>query len=512
MTEYQLFDTVFEPIIITNEHLEILYFNHSFVPYSHCSPRQIKQRQFLNNILESDDLNLSELLQQCKLKQTAIVGPESLIILKESNHPAYNGIVKITPLADGNYLFTINDMSVEKRLHEKYRQQLQELKESHQQIITADKLATLGELTAGISHEISNPLTIANGSCEIIEMCLESEDLNSDREQMEQSLNDIKEAHSRINSIIINMKSYLHQGGEQNEYFHLNEVVEKSITLVTPSFRDSAIQIEKENFDPSIVLYGNHVVFEQVLINLFKNALYAIRSAGTQHGKVTLSAAKTADGQIEIRVTDNGPGIDDEIAPSIFNTFFTTKDVGEGTGMGLSIAQKIINQHLGTIELDQSYKAGACFVIKLPALEVTQFTQDQMQVNNIASGSKKSKRVLIVDNEVQILNLFKTFFQDTRFHFYSAETTQAAFEQLKRVDIDLIITDLNMPGSSGQDLAAQLRQQGWKHPILYLSAKSQMPLYQADRDKLGIAGIIIKPFSRDEVIRTIEQCFEDSLC
>ncbi len=508
MEEFGLYDSLFEPIAVIDDKFEILYFNHSFVTFSHLSPRQIKQKKYLPEIIQVEALPLAEHLLLCQQKNTSIVGPEGAIELKAPTSTAallqYHGTIKIT--AHGSYyILSINDLSIEKRLHQKYRAQLNELKESHQQIINADKLATLGELTAGISHEISNPLTIANGSCEIIEMCLEESDLNREREQIIQSLNDVKESHSRINSIIINMKNYLHQGRDQEEYFHLRDVVDHSIALVTPSFKDQQIQIAKEHFDETILLYGNPIKFEQVLVNLLKNALFAISHSATQDGKVTISAHRAINGKIEIRVADNGPGITKEIAPQIFNTFFTTKDVGEGTGMGLSISQKIIAQHMGTIDLDINTKEGAAFIISLPALEITQFTQDQMKINNISPNRHDTPlRVLVIDDELKILSLFKNFFENTKHHLYTAETPTGALEQLKRVEMDIIISDYSMPEMSGTALAELIRKQGIHCPIFYLTDQENAKHYDLDRQNLKIAGIIYKPFTREQVMKALE--------
>ncbi len=458
MQDYTILDSVFEPVVIVDESLKIIYFNHSFVPFTHLSPRQIKQKQQLQTIFLPNNFSIEELLAQCKKKNNSIVGPEGALKLIDSDFVPYNVIVKVSPLADTLFMISFNDLSIEKRLHEKYKSQLHELKETHQQILNADKLATLGELTAGISHEISNPLTIANGSCEIIEMCLEEKDLNRERQQIEQSLSDIKDAHSRINSIIINMKSYLHQGKNCDEYFQLSEIVSRSMALIGPSFNDHQVTLTKIDFDDSIVLYGNPIAFEQVLVNVFKNALYAIIHGHIANGIVSISAKRLSEGKILISVADNGPGISAEVAPNIFNTFFTTKEIGEGTGMGLSISQKIISQHMGTIELDPSYHAGARFNILLPAIEVTQFTNDQMQVNNIAKHGNAGLRVLIIERDLPTLNRYKNMFQSGLHQIYTADTPSAVLEQLKRSDFQVVLVESTFPNLDGRQALDYLQE------------------------------------------------------
>ncbi len=499
---YGLYDNIFEPVVVVNDKLEINYFNHSFSVFTQASPRVIKQKKTIDNMIQLEKSSLADLIKEAKNKNAVTLGQEERLSLVGGDSEFF-AVVKVAP-HNNDYVICINDLSIERKLYNKYRHQLNELKETHSQIVHADKLSTLGELTAGISHEISNPLTIANGSAEIVEMCLESDDLNTERELITSSLNDIQDAHSRINSIIINMKSYLHQGEDQKEYVHLKEIVGESVKLVAPSYKDSKVELNSENLGADIVVYANKIKIEQVLVNLLKNALYSINSSGTKDGVVKIEARKTSgDNSIQLQVTDNGPGVPAEIRESIFNTFFTTKDVGEGTGMGLSISQKIIESHQGSIELEDS-NAGASFTITLPALELSSITEQEMLTNNIVTGDQRKKRVLVVDNEVKVLNLLQTFLKESDLQFYGAENIEAALLTLEKIEVDLIVTDIKMPDGDGSELIKQIRDMGMKTPALYLSAKSNTEKYNKDKDNLKISGMIIKPFNKDEVIKTIK--------
>ncbi|MCK5882834.1 MAG: response regulator [Bacteriovoracaceae bacterium] len=501
--KYAIFDNIFEPIVVVNKSLEIEYFNHNFSIFTQSSPRVIKQKKTVDNILCPESSDLTSLIGEAKEKKSTVLGLEEGLSIVGSD-ARFIAVLKVIP-SNEHFVICINDLSIENKLYDKYRTQLDELKETHSQIINADKLSTLGELTAGISHEISNPLTIANGSAEIIEMCLEGDELNDERDLITSSLEDIQEAHARINSIIINMKSYLHQGEEQKEYIHLQDIVDESIKLVAPSYKDSNVDLVASSLGNNIVIFGNKIKIEQVLINLLKNSLYAINAAGIADGEVKVEAIKTElNNNIELKVIDNGPGIPEDIKESIFNTFFTTKDVGEGTGMGLSISQKIIESHQGTIEVAQNEKQGTEFVVTLPALELSSITQEEMLCNNIVSSEKRKKRVLVVDNEVKVLNLLQTFLKESEIQFYGAENVEGALKTLHKIEVDLIIVDLKMPDGDGGELLRRVRNLGNNTPALYLSSKSNTDRYNEDKAELNIAGMIIKPFSKDEVIKTIK--------
>src|SRR5690606_27361382 len=154
------------------------------------------------------------------------------------------------------------------------------------------------------------------------------------------------------------------------------------------------------------------------------------------------------DNFVIIKVSDNGPGIPKEISEDIFSPFFTTKDVGEGTGLGLSICKKIVESHQGELSFTSEQGKGTTFIVKLPIIEVSSYTQSEylMQQKN-----RDGKRILVVDNEVQVLNILHTFIEEEGHVFIGSTNGNEALRFLDNINIDLIITDFTMPQMNGTE-------------------------------------------------------------
>ena len=310
-----------------------------------------------------------ELFEKTRDNEGDYVSEELELFSIERDSPCHV-VLKFTKIEDERILISFNDINIEKKLYEKYRLQLEELKKSHTQILQADKLATIGELSAGISHEISNPLTIATGSMEILEEVLNSESENKD-ELIKNCIADVVESHNRINSIILNMKSFLHNQAEEEEreYCDLEKIILDSIKFVTPYYNEHKVVLKSTFDEKDLVALVNKVKVEQVIVNLLSNALDALVDSKTPSPEVQVQVGKDRNSDnLEIRIKDNGPGVAEENKKEIFNAFFTTKDVGEGTGLGLAIATKIIEAHQGTLGIENS-DIGALFLFDCLSLK-----------------------------------------------------------------------------------------------------------------------------------------------
>jgi len=303
-------------------------------------------------------------------------------------------IAKLIP-EDDYIVISFLDFSIEKRLHEKYKDQMNELKETHGQIVKADKLTALGEIISGISHEISTPLMIVDNRLELLYEALYANSLEESQELAEK----IKSEFDRLVKIFGGMKSIVKN---QEDRF---EIVDLNILLV-----DVVNFFNELNYRPNIALkirsdglhwvMANKIKLQQVLINLIKNSFDAL--SGQKDPKVILEINSNEKEQIEsLKVIDNGKGIPEDIKSSIFDMFFTSKSVGEGTGLGLSISKKIIESFSGTIQLNKS-KSGSEFEIKIPAIEHGSFTL----TNKYLTGESdfEDDKVLFVSDDLELMN------------------------------------------------------------------------------------------------------------
>ena len=270
---------------------------------------------------------------------------------------------------------------------------LAQLKSAQAQLIQSEKMASLGELTAGIAHEIQNPLNFVNNFSELNKEMLE--ELKTERlkpntardTQLEDELiNDVIANEAKINhhgkradAIVKGMLQHSHSGKGQKEATDINALCDEYLRLSYHGLRakeNSFNATIKTDFDGS---FGKINIVSQdigrVLLNLYNNGFYAVNEKAkqniTDYQPTLFVSTKRNGNKIEIKVADNGNGIPDKIADKIFQPFFTTKPTGQGTGLGLSLSYDIIKAHGGSIEVKNLVGEGAEFIISLSSDNVT---------------------------------------------------------------------------------------------------------------------------------------------
>ena len=268
------------------------------------------------------------------------------------------------------------------RTAKKLEETLQHLKATQEQLVYTEKMSSLGTLSAGIAHEIQNPLNFVNNFSDLgMDLIDEIDQANSEPEKKEilkdlkNNLRKINEHGKRADGIVKSMLEHTHIGSREKRPTDLNFLANEFFTLAYQSFRAKepgfTCKIEK-HLDPNLPQANlNPQDVSRVLINLFNNALFALnRKRLTEQNEfmpeITLSSHAT-NNKIYFSVKDNGTGIPNEILGKIFQPFFTTKSSGEGTGLGLSLSNEIITQgHGGTLEVKTRVGEGSEFIITLP--------------------------------------------------------------------------------------------------------------------------------------------------
>jgi two-component system NtrC family sensor kinase len=221
------------------------------------------------------------------------------------------------------------------------------------QLITSEKMASVGMLAAGIAHEINTPLTGISSYCQFL---LENPDDADNREMVTKMHDQVL----RANKIIQTLLNFSRQKGQQPLPVNLNRVIEESLALVEHKLKRKNIIFKKEvNFQNNF--HGFAIRLQQLFINLFINSIDAINS----EGQISIQGEETSE-QIIIRFKDNGRGIREKLLEKIFDPFFTTKEIGKGTGLGLSIVYSIVKEHYGNIEVHSKVDHGTTFIITFP--------------------------------------------------------------------------------------------------------------------------------------------------
>lgn len=367
-----------------------------------------------------------------------------------------------------------------------------ERKQAEERIRAAAHLSSIGELAAGVAHEINNPLTSVLGFSQF----LLSKDLPP---SISEDLQIVHDEADRAARIVNNLLSFARQDEPSKTFMDLNTLVERALEMKSYDFQVGNIQVTR-NFPsnlPQTMLDATQMI--QVILNLLNNAEHAM----VHHhggGSLTLRTYASAE-NVELEIIDSGPGIAESDMGKIFEPFFTTKAVGEGTGLGLSIAYGLIQQHNGDIWVESKLGEGAIFHVTLPVAG-SQAEDPPPASNDPVEGNAKS--VLVVEDEINIRNLLARYLNSRGFTVDTAENGEEAWTDLKSRSYDCVVMDLKMPGMSGQELYQAIvdYDRNLARKVVFISGDI------VSRDTLEfLAGqdnpFLSKPVNLDELLRTV---------
>jgi two-component system, NtrC family, sensor kinase len=251
-----------------------------------------------------------------------------------------------------------------KRLVKRIRRADQEKQMMNERVIEAGKLASLGELAAGIAHEINNPVAVMVEEAGWIQDLLEDDDLKQSKnlDEFKQSLSQIRTQGVRCKQITHKLLSFARKTDPKPQCIQMNDLIEEVVSLCQQRARYATIKIVTE-LDPDLPhISVSPSEVQQVIMNLINNSMDAIDSGG---GTIKVKTSFTGD-HVIIDVADDGPGIPEAYLPRIFDPFFTTKPVGKGTGLGLSICYGIVTKMGGKISVNSAIEMGTTFHIQIP--------------------------------------------------------------------------------------------------------------------------------------------------
>lgn len=245
------------------------------------------------------------------------------------------------------------------------RQQAEaDLRHTQAELVQAAKLATLGRMSAALSHEYNQPLAAIRSDAEIAEMLIDRDRA----EEAKTNLTRIGGMVSRMAEIAKTLKGFTRKSGTDIKPVSLRQVIDEALLLLQPQIKQTQVDLITELPEADIIVGGGRIRLEQVVINLLANALDAVSDQVRPQVRLTL---EEIDGTAILSVSDNGSGISKDVLPQIFDPFFTTKEVGAGLGLGLSIAYKIVHDFSGALSADNSADGGAVFTMRLPVADKT---------------------------------------------------------------------------------------------------------------------------------------------
>ncbi|HEY3972433.1 MAG TPA: ATP-binding protein [Candidatus Sulfotelmatobacter sp.] len=340
---------------------------------------------------------------------------------------------------DENLLVAISRQlatTIEKvRLYEETCRAYEDLRKTQEQLLQSEKMSAVGQLIAGVAHELNNPLTAILGYAQL----LETEGLNTRAQDYVSKL--FKQAQ-RTHRVVQNLLSFARQRKPQRDEVDLRKVLDETLALRDYDLKINNIKVERDlPAEPAMVVADPHQI-EQVFLNIINNSVDAILETG-HSGKLKIKIS-IAGGHVCTQFTDDGAGIKDP--KRIFDPFYTTKSVGKGTGLGLSICYGIVKEHGGDITANNAPEGGAQIEVRLPAVaSATIETEAPKPAPRLHEGAIHG-RVLLVEEEEAVLEFERDVLAGAGADVVTARTSQDVKTRLLSEPFDALIMNGKMPG------------------------------------------------------------------
>ena len=381
------------------------------------------------------------------------------------------------------------------RAREQLKAEIEQRKRAEEALRQTEKLAALGQLLAGVAHELNNLLTLILGGTDLLRTMVGSGPLREEAEE-------IGRAAERCARIVRNLLALARQRPLAKEPVALNQIVQESVELLAYALRADTVEVILDLTQDLPILLADPHQLQQVVVNLVANAHQAMLKTPPPR---RLSLTTQFDpAHVVLQVTDTGPGIPPEILTRIFEPFFTTKPAGDGTGLGLSLCQGIIQVHGGTIRVESPPGQGARFRIELP-VDVASRLEPEPRA---AAVQIRGKTILVVDDEPAITRMLKNLLSADGHHVETAANGALALEKLRARPYDLILSDIKMPELDGPGLYREVerRHPEARHRIIFLTGDALGPQTKAFLEETGVP-YLNKPVTVEEIRRMVQQAF-----
>ncbi len=389
----------------------------------------------------------------------------------------------------------INNADLVKNL----QQSLDELRDTQAQLLQSEKLSALGQLIAGITHEINNPLAAISGYAQLLRM---SDDIDP---QTRQDVTRIYEQAQRAARIVRNLLTFAREHRAMQRPTDVNVLLQKTLELLAYQLRIEGISVELHLDPQTLVVMGDPYQLQQVFFNLIGNARDSMIEAH-DGGRLTVTTELVGN-TVRIRIADTGSGLTPEARQHLFEPFFTTKEVGKGTGLGLSICFGIVSEHGGRIYPGEETGVGAEFVVDLPQTDRPADPDEEVSLDHMAYLT--NRLVLLVEDEEPVARVIHRVLVRDGHRAVITRDGNEALMYLRRarergVPFDLIVSDIKMPNMDGAELYECIRIEypEMADRMLFMTGDSISP---STRAFLGDHGLpfLIKPFDLSELRQAI---------
>jgi signal transduction histidine kinase len=371
------------------------------------------------------------------------------------------------------------------------------LERSQGQLVKTERLRALGEMAAGVAHDFNNLLSVILGRAELMLRRAREPDMARDLEAVRRAAQDGADTVRRIQEFTRTRRT------RSFERVNLGEIAREVVELTRPRWeregqsRGVRYEFVVEGLAPPVA--GRPEELREVLTNLLTNAVDAMPSGGVC--RIRLDAD---DDWATVMVQDTGIGMPEEMRHRVFEPFFTSKGP-RGTGLGLAVSWGIVTRHGGTIEVDSAPSAGTTFVVRLPI----PVSLPEAVVGLPPVALSRPARVLLIEDEPEVQAVLADVLREAGYGVVVAKDGAEGLERCERERVDLVLSDISMPGLSGWDVASRLRTRFPTLPIGFVTGWGD----QLDPERLrstGVRFVVAKPFQALDVLRHVAEAISAS--
>ncbi|MGD9158346.1 MAG: response regulator [Desulfobacteraceae bacterium] len=388
----------------------------------------------------------------------------------------------------------------EKRLIQSEKKQLE------LQLRQSQKMEAIGTLAGGMAHDFNNTLGIIIGNTELAISTTPKDSPNR------QYLNNIITASCRAEEMVSRLLSFSRITDAEKKPIDLISSVDESLKLLRSSL-PSDIEIKKNLPDSQLVILGDPTQLNQVMVNLCTNAAHAMNGSG---GMLEINMSTRVIGldpltsfnglpqghYAEITISDTGHGISEDVIKRVFDPYFTTKETGKGTGMGLAVVHGIVKNHGGAIKVESEINEGTVFTIYIPLIDAVIDNKPAVDVEHLPGGKES---ILLVDDEYMIADTMKIMMEQLGYRVKAFTESSRALEVFESNPdaFDLVITDMTMPRMTGDLLASKIQDIREDTPVIICTGFNNRVDPDGLRNK-GICEILNKPVRTTTLAKAIK--------
>lgn len=494
----ELFENVIDPVFITQSHGAFLEVNDVA-----CDRLEYTRSEML-------DMDFRDIVQSAQLKQLHQMGQK--IHSGEAVQFELNTVTRSGDIIPFEFHSRLIDFQRKPAILSVARD-LSARKKMEERLIRTERLSAVGEMASGVAHNFNNLLQMIMGAGEAAYNKLGAGEIRKSRD----AIKTLIEACHRGADIVSRIKEFTLAKGdniEKAKVFDLGKLVSEAVQLTKPLWADPASpQKYRLNFQNTIgcMIKGNPSELYEVLVNGIKNGIEAMPDGGS----LTI-CSEIQNGNINLSITDSGVGISDENLQRIFQPFFTTKGK-KSSGLGLSSSYGIVKKHHGEMRVKSVLGKGTTFIITLPRADFI-VSERCGQDHDAQDMTAAQIKLLVIDDEINILKMMSMFFEDTPIELYTANSAEKGLEAICSYDYDVVLCDFGMDGMTGLEVgkaALEYARENGRDKIpflLYTGFNKKLDMARLER--CGVDRVVHKPVPGEELMRIVHEIIaeKDKTC